>query len=231
MKHLKDLKLKTGKKQDIAKILFWVYLAIIISVGLWFAANDPGSFVQELYYIMMIMVSVVIGGKLGLLFTFGETDYLTYKRQLIIGIMLAVMITIKIIFLSPAHMGIINAPTYATYDQTKNAYLSAQPTSIGENLFMFGFLFPLSIALLNKKLRNIAISVGIAIVLIGAFVFPTYHHLMYGTNEEAVFSVITLGVLGCTLTAASGSLIMIEFLHSVNNFVTKAFGGTQAGFI
>lgn len=151
--------------------------------------------------------------------TFFASWWKTYLFFLILFSILGLISTQANIFLSEIPRNLI----VQQINPTGQVILSAEPPAGAENIFFCGIIFILYgfFRLLQRKFKwseGVTLVIGVPIIaIINGFIWMSYHHLVYSTQETALLSTFIFGASGAFLTFAFGSILPWWALHQTNN--------------
>jgi len=156
---------------------------------------------------------------------------LTTKRLFLIGIVWGLVVAFMIY---GTGFKMIGSPTEYVADplvgKIRSAMLKANPTSPAENLMIFGFFEGIIFILLQKYAKiPWHVAFVITVILIGVVGFPAYHWARYGEKETDLLSVSIWSVSNSAIAGLTGSLLITEIWHEVNNYVGEMRNAKQWG--
>lgn len=104
--------------------------------------------------------------------------------------------------------------------------LAAEPASSAETLTFFAVLLGMVYGLaklISKKNKIIFITILIiGALVVGGVVFPAYHMLRYGSDEQSLLGVAFFGTSNALLTIITGSVFTGWMWHVINNGLNEA---------
>jgi hypothetical protein len=119
----------------------------------------------------------------------------------------------------------ITAPTYQILPIAAIG-LSAEPASGAETLTFFavllGLVYGISKAISKKNKIVFVTLLIIGALVVGGVIFPAYHVLRYGSDEQSLLGVAFFGVSNSLLTIITGSVFTGWMWHIVNNGLNEA---------
>lgn len=220
----------------IAKIAgYLVFIFLTISL-FWFTANVPEAREQSMFYVVMgvfasiIFISDVVlkkvrsGNR-----SFDLPDTVTYeeespvfgkfpswaKKILYVG---AIFLAIYVFFnisQQPSFL-LVDAPTYAAFTPTQNAFMSGI-SGVVEDWFFFGIIFPTIFGICMALTRGKWWIAAVIALLVVPFIFTGYHVYRYGSSTVKQESVLMYGFFGVGTVFLTGSLILANAVHFSNN--------------
>jgi len=230
-------------KITLTKIVSIFMYLIITSFLVWVIVNDPANFKYGLIYFSMMTLWFIAtlfdftfknyfkGGDL--IDTISEEPRQKRPFQILrnmstLQYLIIVFLICGTVFFSISSTGklLVTAPTFQIMPFTQSVWYSSflvGLVGVMETLFFFGFIFPTVYALIYMRTREAIITL-FASVLISAFIFMSFHSLVYGTaNMMASISVFVFGIRECIFIYLFRSAFLPIMDHFTNNFCATWF--------